>query len=165
MGSQTGRGKHETWCYSGVVERPECCALDDCPKEQCRTASALLPARAPLSARRPKTCACRLLRYSRRLSQLSPPPPHSSTRALSSCDAPTPAVVLPRQPRRRRYDPVSSTEPFFNDITDDMLRYERNSKVPLAVRDAVSIPVPYPVHTRTRYLPSCLRACHIFMAL
>lgn len=89
----------------------------------------------------------------------------SKTRALSSCDAPTPAVVLPRQPRRRRYDPVSSTEPFFNDITDDMLRYERNSKVPLAVRDAVSIPVPYPVHTRTRYLPSCLRACHIFMAL
>eukprot|EP00903_Cladosiphon_okamuranus_P007553 g7327.t1 len=37
------------------------------------------------------------------------------------------------------YDPVSSTEPFFNDITDDMLQYERNSKVPLAVRDAVLI--------------------------
>ena len=36
-----------------------------------------------------------------------------------------------------RYDPVSSTEKFFNDIPDDMLRYERNSKVPLDIRDAV----------------------------
>lgn len=41
------------------------------------------------------------------------------------------------QSRRRRYDPVSSTELFFNDIPDEMLRYERDSKVPLAVRDAV----------------------------
>ncbi|CAM9603119.1 unnamed protein product [Laminaria digitata] len=37
------------------------------------------------------------------------------------------------------YDPVSSTEKFFNDIPDDMLRYERNSKVPLDIRDAVLV--------------------------
>ena len=36
-----------------------------------------------------------------------------------------------------RYDPVSSTEKFFNDIPDEMLRYERNSKVPLDIRDEV----------------------------
>ncbi|CAN0052709.1 unnamed protein product [Scytosiphon promiscuus] len=37
------------------------------------------------------------------------------------------------------YDPVSSTEKFFSDIPDEMLSYERDSKVPLAVRDAVLI--------------------------
>ncbi|CBJ29360.1 conserved unknown protein [Ectocarpus siliculosus] len=37
------------------------------------------------------------------------------------------------------YDPVSNTEKFFMDIPDEMLRYERDSKVPLAVRDAVLI--------------------------
>eukprot|EP00904_Undaria_pinnatifida_P013286 jgi/Undpi1/9088/HiC_scaffold_26.g11548.m1 len=37
------------------------------------------------------------------------------------------------------YDPVSSTEKFFNDIPDEMLRYERNSKVPLDIRDEILI--------------------------
>lgn len=40
---------------------------------------------------------------------------------------------------RGRYDPISSTEKFFNDIPDEMLRYDRDSKIPLEVRDAVSV--------------------------
>lgn len=61
--------------------------------------------------------------------------PPSPGRALLA-----PSLIPTRHRRRRhRYDPVSSTEKFFNDIPDDMLRYERNSKVPLAIRDAVRL--------------------------
>lgn len=76
-----------------------------------------------------------------------------------ACDASParPPSPPPGKTRRRRYDPVSSTEPFFNDITDDMLRYERNSKVPLAVRDAVRTCCACLLAPAFR-LPKCLSA-------
>ena len=49
----------------------------------------------------------------------------------------TPLLLPPYPAYCYSYDPVSSTEKFFSNIPDEMLRYERDSKVPLEVRDAV----------------------------